>query len=299
MNKLDDKASTLNKKVSIPRKILRVLFQGYRYCTSPFRTLPNFFIIGAQRCGTTSLYSYLQGHPRVSSGLKKEISFFDKRYQKGLLWYRSQFPSFFFCKKLAGSQKAQIRLGDATPEYLFHPHAAQRIFSNMPDAKIIVMLRNPVDRAYSHYQHSVRFKFETLPFEKAIDQEEKRLEGEREKMLKNEISNSVTYEKFSYLRRGIYVDQLKVWMNQFPREQFLIIKSEDFYQNTPERFGEVLSFLGLNDWTPAHFKQYAHKEYSNMNKNLKERLYNYFEPHNRKLYESLGRDFGWESQQSL
>jgi len=160
--------------------------------------MPDFLIIGAQKCGTTSLYRYLIQHPQIEPAIKKEIHYFDLNYNKPIQWYLNQFPAL-------KTQSDRIT-GEATPYYIFHPHAPYRIKEHMPDAKIIVLLRNPVDRAYSHYHYAVERYGETLSFEEALDIENERLAGEMEKFQKNPYYKSRNYRCFSYQKRGIYIE---------------------------------------------------------------------------------------------
>jgi hypothetical protein len=183
----------------------------WRRLTAGRRTLPAFIIIGAQKAGTTSLYKYLRQHPNIVPALKKEVKFFDCNYDLGLDWYRSHFP---YHSKLNG----QKMTGEASPHYLFHPLAARRIANVLPEVKLIALLRNPVERAYSHYQLNVRRGREPLSFEQAIDKEEERLQGMREKILAGEDIPLYNFLHYSYLAKGIYADQLQYWFAQFPRQ---------------------------------------------------------------------------------
>jgi hypothetical protein len=121
--------------------------------------LPDFIIIGAMKSGTTSLYNYLVQHPNVLKGAKKEIHFFDWQYEKGLPYYRSQFPTQPYKIFMRSFRKYEFICGEASPYYFFHPHVARRVAQDLPHVKLIAILRNPVDRAYSHYWHWVRDKF--------------------------------------------------------------------------------------------------------------------------------------------
>ena len=248
--------------------------------------MPDFIIIGAQRCGTTSLYKYLTKHPSVARGLLKEVHFFDLHFRKGIPWYRSQFPSLF--------HKRAFIAGEASPYYIFHPHAPRRIFETIPQAKLIALLRNPVDRALSHYYHEVANGVEPLSFEDAIDREGERLDGEMEKLLEDEDYQSFNHRHFSYLLRGIYVDQLKVWMDLFSKEQLLILRSEDMLSDPSATTKRVSDFLGLPGWEPNTFKKYNARAYPKMDPNTRKRLIEYFEPHNQRLYEYLGVNLGWD-----
>src|SRR5215208_4490857 len=159
----------------------------------------------------------------------------------------------------------------------------------VPQARLIVLLRNPVDRAYSQYHHQTRKGRETLGFEEAIEAEEARLCGETDKMLEDEHYTSYNWLHFSYLSRGIYVDQLLRWSKFYGREQMLVLKSEDFYERTIDAVKLVLDFLDLSDWQPDASKRPQKGCYKQkMNLATRRRLEEYFEPHNQRLYEYLG-----------
>ena len=250
--------------------------------------LPDFLIIGAQKSGTNSLYDLLTQHPHVERAITKELNYFNLHFEKGIEWYRSQFalPRW--------KDERKLITGEATPDYLFYPDAARRAAKVVPQAQLIVLLRNPVHRAYSHYHHQVRKGRETLGFEEAIEAEEARLRGERDKMLEDEHYTSFNYRHFSYLSRGIYVDQLLRWSKFYSQEQMLVLKSEDLFERTLETLKLVLDFLGLFDWEPEAVEIRNKGRYGQeMNPATRRRLEEYFEPHNRRLYEYLGVDFGW------
>ena len=271
----------------------------YRGITGPLRLLPDFLIIGTQRGGTTSLYNYLIERPGVGPAMVKELHYFDKKFNKGLLWYRAHFPSTIQKYSYQFTHKQAFVTGEASAYYLFHPHAPKRVSKVLPHVKLIVMLRNPVDRAYSQYHFEVDLGRETLPFEDAIDHEEERICREKEKMLADEGYISFDYSRYSYLARGIYVDQLQTWMSLFPKEQFLILKSEDFYGDPVTALEHTSKFLNLAE-LETHEKKKRYKlhnynttPYPKMNPNTRKRLVEYFEPHNARLYDLLGMNFGW------
>jgi hypothetical protein len=270
----------------------------YRGVTSPIRLLPDFLIIGAQRSGTTSLYNYLQTYPCIGAASIKEIHFFDRRFNKSLAWYRGHFPTSFE-KKYAQHRYGQPFLtGEATPCYLYYPRASRRVAETLPHVKLIILLRNPVDRAYSQYYHAIEHGFETLPFEEAIEGEEERIARAQEKILNDEYYYSTEFMERTYLARGIYVDQLQVWMGLFPREQFLILKSEEFYADPATAIRKVSAFLNVPEaalqMREEGFKPYNKFTYPEMNPALRKRLVRYFESHNARLYDYLGSDFGWD-----
>lgn len=214
--------------------------QGRRLFGARWRALPNFIIVGAQKAGTSSLYEYLVQHPQVLSASVKEIHYFDVRYAKGVTWYRSHFS-------LVATMKEKGRVtGEASLYYLFHPHAAEHIKVTVPHAKLIVLLRDPVARAISHYFHQVRMKNEMLPMEQAFREEERRLEVEEQKMLNDPLYHSASYQRFSYKKRGVYVNQLRVYFELFPSEQILVLKSEDLFLRPESVLQETFSFLGVD-----------------------------------------------------
>ena len=266
----------------------------YRLSTRQMRTLPDFLIIGGQKCGTSSFYRNLVKHPAIVPAFEKEIYFFNGKFHKGINWYRTHFPLLPYKYYVTKICRQKFLTGEATPGYIFHPHVPKRVSEVLPHVKIIVLLRNPVDRAYSHYYHEVRKKRETLSFEDAIKAEEKRLHGEFEKLIKNERYKSFNYIHYSYLARGIYVDQLQRWNNFFKKEQILILKSEDFFRDPQTSFDQALQFLGLPGWQVNDFRKAHVGYYPKMDTAIRNRLLNYFEPHNHKLYEYLGINFGWD-----
>lgn len=251
------------------------------------KRMPDFIIIGAQKCGTTSLYNYLIQHPQIVSAATKEVHFFDLNFEKGRAWYLAQFP------ELEQNQDKTIT-GEASPYYIFHPLVPQRIYQMLPQVKLIVLLRDPVARAISHYYHEVRLGYETLSLEDAIAREPIRLQGEAEKMLADQIQYSFNHQHYSYLARGTYVEQLKAWMSFFPKKQFLILKSEELDSQPSTILRQVLDFLELPDYQLSEYGRYNTGEYPPISQALTRHLTEYFQPYNRQLEQYLGRHFDWK-----
>jgi hypothetical protein len=249
---------------------------------------PDFIIIGSQKGGTSSLYHHLTRHPHIRPAARKEVHFFDENYSKGLAWYRSHFPPVKLFNNLIS--------GEASPYYLFHPLAPQRVFDTFPDIKLIVMLRNPVNRAYSHYQHNLRRKRVRFTFEEAIAMEPGLLEGETDNFLHLPGYKSFNHRHFSYLTRGIYIDQLERWTAFFSLERFMILKSEDFFSSPDKILMEVFAFLGVGNSPVKVLNKLSLAAYPRMQPETREKLVNYFKPYNQRLYDFLGRDFGWETE---
>jgi hypothetical protein len=241
------------------------------------RALPNFVIIGTQRGGTTSLFRYLGDHPEVGPTLRKEIHYFDLNFDRGPAWYLAHFPE-------QGRYRA---VGEASPYYIVHPQAPARLRELVPGATIVALLRNPIDRALSHHQMMVRRGVETLSFGDAVAREPSRLAA-------SSGADDPTWRAYSYLARGVYAPQIERWLALFPRENVLVVRSEDFFRDPGPTVAEIQDRLGLGRKLPASPKAYHLADYAGMSPALRRRLREYFAPHNRHLYELIGRDFGWD-----
>lgn len=267
------------------KKLIRKLQAKYRLYTADKRPLPDFLIIGAQKAGTTSLYEYLKQHPALQSNITaKEVHFFDEQYDKGLAWYRSNFPA---------KEEGKLYY-EASPYYLFHPVAPERVAGDLPDAKLIALLRNPIDRAYSSYQHQVRAGRETLSFEEAVEKETERLEGEEAKIIADPNYLSYNHRKFSYVARGKYIDQIKNWNRYFKKEQMLILESEAFWQDPDATFDEIFNFLGIDQAPIKAAKKHNTGNYkTSLEPVMRAKLAELYRPYNEKLFAFLGKQFNW------
>ena len=238
------------------------------------------------------MFRYLVRHSRVATAGEKEVHFFDFNYERGVNWYRGHFPFERRMKTKDGRPRPVT--GEATPYYVFHPHVPRRVRAVIPNAKIIVLLRDPVERAYSHYKIEVSIGAESLPFEEAIEREEERVAPELERMLADEHYQSFNHRHYSYLSRGLYLDQLERWFSFFPREQVKVIKSEDFFADPRRVIDDVAAFLGLPAERLAAYPQWnASQQIGAMGPATRQRLVEHFAEPNRRLYERLGVDFGW------
>jgi len=275
------------------KEMVRSLSRVYRAPTASLRLLPDFLVIGAQKCGTTSLYNLLKKHPLIAMSCRKETHYFDLNFEKNTGWYRSHFPTSIY-KNIRGRLFPKgIVIGESTPYYIFHPAVPQRVSELLPDVKLIALLRNPVDRAVSHYHHEVRKGRETLPFEQAIQKEAERMEGEKKKLFEQTGYQSSNYRNFSYLSRGVYINQLQTWGRCFPKEQILVLKSEDFFDDPGSVLRQIAEFLDLPEMEMKKHKKYNHAAYPKMDNALRKQLAGYFEEHNQKLYEFSHRNFNW------
>jgi Sulfotransferase domain len=265
------------------------LWQSYKTLTASFRMMPDFIIIGGQKCGTTFLYRYLSEHPSIAAATRKELHFFDLNVDKGMAWYRSHFPLKVYARLFEARHQQRLFTGEASPAYLFYPHVPRRIAELLPPVKLIALLRNPIDRAYSHYKHNVRRKRESLSFEEAIAQEAQRLSDPNKQPF--------DYHHYSYLKRGIYAEQLGVWLEVFPKEQLLILRSEDLFEKPQRVFAQVQAFIGVPHWElPADYQVPNPSSGSLMRTDARLKLAAYFRPHNQALTDLLGRDFEWDME---
>jgi hypothetical protein len=254
--------------------------------------LPDFVIIGTMKGGTTSLYHLLVQHPHVEPAAKKELHYFDVLIEdEDVEWYRRCFPAPRW------KDGRRTITGEATPGYMSHPLAPERMAKVVPQARLIALLRNPVDRAYSDYQQVVRKGRESRTFEEAV---EEAIEEANRQPLGERYLNSYEHRtvpcgvRIGYLAKGIYADQFQYWCKFFDREQMLVLKSEDFFARLPQSLGTVLDFLGLPEWEPEALEVRNKGVYEQeMNPATRKRLEEFFEPHNQRLYEYLGRDFPW------
>ena len=278
------------------KSIARVGVRGWGTATSARRPLPDFVIVGAKRGGTTTMFRSLQAHPQVlglypASQGKKSPHYFDLEHHRGPRWYRSFFPTE--AARTAGGGPRRL-VGEASPYYLFHPHAPSRIADELPDAKLVVMLRNPVDRAFSHHWDRVKNGVETESFEEAIRLEPERLAGERQAMLVDPTYQSHAYEHFSYLARGNYAAQLEHLFAVVDRERVLVLQSEPFYADPQAGYEQVLAFLGLPHHAPAEFgKLHGHADRPSVAPETRARLDEHFAPSDAALARLLETDPWW------
>lgn len=261
----------------------------FRLITSPFRVLPDFLIIGAGKCGTTSLYNYLIMHPNIHAAKEKELNYFFRRWTT---YYRPNFP-FIFSKFYATKIKKQpFVTGESTPFYLIHPLVPKLVKNKIPRVKIIILLRNPIERAHSQYNHQFREKNEKLSFEKAIESEKIKTREEWLKLNEWEEGNRVN-ERYSYLEGGLYYKQIKGWMEQFPEEQFLIINADQFFTNTSVILNQVFEFLGVPPLKVQTTEKFNAGTYLEIQPKTREFLSKFFKSHNEDLYKLLKKDFQW------
>lgn len=261
--------------------------------TAPLRSFPEYLIVGAQRAGTTSLYKYLIQHPGVMPArLTKGVHWFDVAYDKPPSWYRVHFPMDRSRARLADQLGYRPVTGEGSPYYLFHPYVPQRIAEHMPDARIIVVLRDPVARAWSAYHHERKRGFETLSFEAALDAEPERLAGQ-DQLLAAPDGRSYDHLHHAYVGRGQYLTQLERLWAALPRPQTLVVFSDDLEQQPVETMAEVQEFLGLPAIAPVTARRWNKQDNDELDPRLRARLEAAFAESDAALAARLGRPLPW------
>jgi len=286
-----------------------------RRLTSRFRMLPSFIILGGSRSGNTSLFAHLIEHPNIIAGSKKAYFFFQYYTNNTTSFYRSQFPI----------KRKNLITCDSTSSYFVHPLIPERIHKLLPEAKLIVLLRNPVERAYSEFHYTLTLGSEiTENFEDVIKSELKRMEiGNKNPELKIENTN-YTHFTFSHLRDGLYAQHLERWLKFFPKEQLLILHTKDLSTNLDDTLSKTFEFLNLPKYqienkveknkiekirpVAGHEKNiyrnigsktrtlFNVQNYPEMKPETRKFLQDFFRPHNEKLFEMIGKRFDWNNE---
>lgn len=278
--------------MSQKNKILWKLHRSFREATASIRVHPNFFIIGTPVCAKTLLYRYVIQHPLILENLRNETSYFDINYKFGFGWYKSNFPTVI-SKNLIKIIKGKTPLVGETIN-IGSPLVAKRISKMFSNPSVILILRNPIDRAYAKYLQEVKAKNETYSFEKALELEQEKIHNNRNKISKDTILNRHNRLWYTYQQMGIYIEFLERWNKFFPKNKMLVIKAEDLFENPLSVVNSVFSFLNLYHLRKLNDAgKNQEKNTPSMNLETRKRLNRFFKPFNERLYEFLGTDFNW------
>jgi len=298
----------------------------FRKKTSSLRAEPDFLIVGAQKSGTTSLYYDLATHPQLQPNVgPKEVSFFTTYYDRGIDYYRSYFPI----------KRKDRFYYQSSPYYLFHPLTPSRVYHYFPNMKMIAMLRHPVHRAFSHFNHQQLAGREPLSFEEAIKAEESRLDGEEERLRTEARYRSNSHRNYSYVTRSIYIHQIERWLQYFDASQLLVLSSEEYFSRPESTLSVIYEFLGVQPRFPLwvrkmksdpdrksflgkqvhrlkyiwdrhhlsklglHRKINARPYKETPSWETKQMLFQFFYPYNEELFKRIGKDFGWNDKSQL
>ena len=264
--------------------------------TCNFRILPNFLIIGYYKSATTSLYDYLVQHENIGKSSRKEIQYFSFSYWRGKNWYRSYFPTIFTKQRIERKTGSKFLTGEASPQYIFHPYSLDRINEVLPNVKLILLLRNPIDRAYSHYIHEKNRGNETLDsFEEAIALDDERYDTMYSKFKNNTIKefNSKLYLS-PYIRMGQYISEIKILFKIFSKNQILILETNDLDKFPEKTVNKVLIFLDIPSTNKIDYFKKNIGKYPKMNFKTREKLIEYYKPYNLELENFLNIKFNWD-----
>jgi len=280
------------------RKLYQIIYyqliQRHIFAITGFiRVIPDFLVIGAKRCGTTSLYQHLSEHPCISRSPRDNIGFFNENYHLGINWYKSLFPTVFYKKKMESKNK-QCLFFDVTSTYMEEELTAKNVYEVNPNQKIIVILRNPVDRAYSHYHVNVKEKSEKRSFEDAIFEEMNRIKSERIIQNKNKNLRVFTPNNIHYLKKGFYALQLKSWFKIFPREQILVLSTEEFQEDQNIIYKKIFDFLNIPNMKIKSTEKMEKGNYIPMKHDTQNLLLDYFRQYNHELFELINSEFDWK-----
>jgi Sulfotransferase domain len=288
---------------AVPPSVVAAAKHGVRGAgrlTASKRVLPDYLIVGTKKGGTTSLANWLVQHPGVlrmfpRAQRHKSAHYFDSNFDRGADWYRSHFPTTFSRDRAAERLGYRPVVGEASPFYMFHPAAPDRVRSMLPQVRVIMLLRDPVSRAYSQYWDRVSTGFESLPtFEEAIAAEPGRLADVAERRFTDPGYQHYSYEHHSYLARGRYAEQLVRWQRVFDPNQILLLEFERMRSEPDALLGEVLSFLHLPECRSIDLRPRNERpRQPAMSPSTHESLRAYFRPYNRQLVELTGREYSW------
>jgi hypothetical protein len=262
--------------------------------TAGARMLPSFLIVGGQRCGTTSMYKALTQHPAVLSAvLRKGVHYFDVNYGRSMSWYRAHFPLLATARRHRYQGVLPIT-GESSPYYMFHPLSAERFARDLPGVKVIVLVRDPVERAYSAFAHESARGFDTLPtFEQALEAETQRLADQDTWLREHPAGRSYSHQHHGYLARGHYVDYLERLESHLGRERVHVVDSGDFFTEPATTFDAVTSFLDLPAAPHPAFAKHNSRERSAMADPLRDELAAHFAPYDDRLEKWLGWAPSW------
>ena len=264
---------------------------------------PDFLVIGLFKCGTTSFYSYLTAHPQILPAVTKELRYFSQSSIEDIDYYLSHFPAI--------SDKNYLT-GETTPDYLACPTIAKQILNWFPNIKLVVLLRNPVDRTVSSFYHGNRFAYKyfkkslkdiysidmNIVQERVAQLPESMRMGKSERIdywmsMREIYLDNLDFEISGHITSSLYIYYLREWFKVFPKEQFLIIKSEDLFINPAATMKQAYDFLGLPDHTLPKYPNRNPNKYPPISPNLRQQLTEFFQPYNQELEEYLGRKFNW------
>ncbi|MGI8523664.1 MAG: sulfotransferase family protein [Nocardioides sp.] len=289
----------MSVRTAVPRPVKiagRALSVRVGSTTAGSRQLPSFIVVGAQRAGTTSLFRALMSHPLVhSANHHKGVNYFDVNYHRDFSWYQGHFSTTAYLRTRSRGVEGDPITFEASGYYSFHPCAAERIARHLPDVRIVAMLRDPVERAWSAWKHESARGYETETFDVALAREDERLAGQAERILADADYQSFSHRHHAYVRRGQYAEQLVRLQTYLPAAQVHVIESEAFFTEPETTYGGLLDFLGLPPVLPETFDRWNGRPSGAMPQATRAQLREHFHGHDRALADLLGREPAWLS----
>ena len=277
----------------LTRRAARQAVDRLGHRTASRRALPTMLIAGGQRCGTSTLFRALSSHPSfVGPTMRKGVHYFDLNFDKPLTWYRAHFPTKSALESVQHRTGSPAVVGESSPYYMWHPLAPDRIARSLPGVRVIVLLRDPVERAYSAHAHELARGFETEPFEKALTLEAERLQGQEEGLESGELTHSQAYQHLAYVRRGEYITQVERLAAAVGKDNLLVLDSADFWAEPDQHWPEVATFLGLSDH-PVSIAQHNARSRAPMSDQLRAQLQDHYTPFDERLARWWGRTPSW------
>jgi len=295
-------STKISNKISRYKKLYHIVKNCYKiiiHIRGPFHVLPDFLILASGASGTTSMMElYLQSNKYIKPSKTNEIFYFDKKYYNHVNWYKIFFPTIFEKFFQIHILKKKFIVGEDTGKYLLHHQAPKRVKETIPNAKFIVMMRNPIDRSFSNYKRQIRNGKQKLTFEESINIENNTVQKELDAIKKDENYHG-QYLAQAYLTRSKYVNALERWFEFFPKEQFLFINTDDYFKNPIYSYHKILEFLNLPKHTPKitgkrGISQRDKSKDTKLKPETQKYLKEYFKPYNEKLFKLINERYDWD-----
>lgn len=275
---------------------LRSLWHRWAMLTARWRMLPDFVVIGAQRAGTTTLFRVLNDHPEVARPtISKGIGYFDVHYARGPVWYRAHFPLRFIADL---SRSGRAKTFESSGYYSFHPLAAERIARDLPGVRVVMMVRDPAERAYSAFKHESSRGFEQASFSEALALEPDRLAGEVEKIATDPSYQSYEHRHHAYVSRSQYAPQVQRFIDHVGEDRVYLVDADRFFAEPETELAALFAFLGLSPWQPDKVEQWNARPSKPMDPELRAELMSAFAESDDRLAALMGRTPTWRQNVS-